>query len=157
LTVRAIAAFVLIVAPALQVSAQVDSLRRRSLPAESQPLEGSGVPVWAKDHQGLFIAGLDGALYMPYQPATIQRVQKSLAERGLYAGPVNGILDEPTMKSIYAFQEANNLQRCGVPTPNTRKMLEQGSHTDLTSRSRVRRERNGPYPAFRSRMRMVWF
>jgi len=152
LTVRAIAAFVLIVAPALQLPAQVDSLRRRSLPAVSQPLEGSGVTVWARNYQGLFIAGLDGALYTPYRPATIQRVQKSLAERGLYAGPMNGILDEPTMKSIYEFQEANNLQRCGIPTPNTRKILEQGSHTDLTFRSRVRRERNGTYLALRSRM-----
>src|SRR5215831_20911370 len=79
LTVRAIAAFVLIVAPALQAPAQVDSLRRRSLPAESQPLEGSGVPVWAKDHQGLFIAGLDGSLYMPYKPTAIQRDQKQVA------------------------------------------------------------------------------
>jgi hypothetical protein len=45
---------------------------------------------------------------------------------------MNGNLDWPTMMSIYAFQEANNLQRCGVPTPRTRKMLEQGSHTDLS-------------------------
>jgi hypothetical protein len=49
-------------------------------------------------------------------------------------GPVNGILDLATMKSIYEFQEANaNLQRCGIPTPHTRSMLEQGSHTDLAS------------------------
>jgi hypothetical protein len=45
---------------------------------------------------------------------------------------MNGILDPPTMKSIYAFQEANRLQRCGVPTPRTRKVLEQGSHTDVS-------------------------
>jgi hypothetical protein len=45
---------------------------------------------------------------------------------------MNGILDSTTMKSIYAFQQANHLQRCGVPTPHTRKMLEQGSHTDLS-------------------------
>jgi isopenicillin N synthase-like dioxygenase len=36
------------------------------------------------------------------------------------------------MKALYAFQEANhNLQLCGVPTPRTRKMLAQGSHTDV--------------------------
>jgi hypothetical protein len=81
---------------------------------------------------GPFITGLDGALYIPYRPTTIQRVQKALTERGLYEGPINGILDWPTMKAIYAFQEANNLQRCGVPTPHTRKKLEQGSHTDLS-------------------------
>ena len=86
--------------------------------------------VWAKGVP--FIAGLDGALYDPYRPAAIERVQKALRERGLYVGPINGILDRPTMKSIYAFQEANKLQRCGVPTPHTRKMLEQGSHTDLS-------------------------
>jgi endonuclease YncB( thermonuclease family) len=121
--VCAIAVFVLTVAPALPLSAQ-----------------------------RLFIVGLDGALYVPYRPATIQNVQKSLQERGLYDGPMNGVLDGPTMKAIYAFQEANNLQLCGVPTPNTRKMLEQGSHTDLSFRSRIRRERIGPYRAVRSRM-----
>jgi hypothetical protein len=89
-------------------------------------------PVATKGYQRLFIAGLDGARYMPYRQATIQRVQKALRERGLYTGPINGILDWPTMKAIYAFQEANKLQRCGVPTPHTRKMLEQGSHTDLS-------------------------
>lgn len=120
--VCAIAAFVLTVTPALPLSAQ-----------------------------RLFI-GLDGALYVPYRSSTIQNVQKSLQDRGLYDGPMTGVLDGPTMKSIYAFQEANNLQRCGVPTPNTRKMLEQGSHTDLSVRSKVRRERTGPYLAIRSRM-----
>jgi hypothetical protein len=82
-------------------------------------------------------------MYTPYQPATLQRVQRRLKERGLYAGPMNGILDRPTMKSIYAFQEANNLQRCGIPTPYTRKMLEQGSHTDLPFSSRTRRIGHG--------------
>jgi Putative peptidoglycan binding domain len=117
--------------PAPQLATTVNQLGR-SLPAEPQLLEGSGVPVWAKDYPGSLIAGIDGALYEPYRSFTIQRVQKALRERGLYAGPMNGILDWPTMKSIYAFQEANNLQRCGVPTPHTRKMLEQGSHTDLS-------------------------
>jgi len=105
-----------------------------SLPAEPHLLEGSGVAVWAREFEGQLIAGLDENLYEPYRRITIERVQKALGNRGLYVGPVNGILDRPTMKSIYAFQEASrNLQRCGVPTPHTRKMLEQGSHTDLRS------------------------
>jgi hypothetical protein len=104
---------------------------RGALPREPQLLEGSGVAVWAKEFQGQLI-GLDGALYEGYRSAIIEYVQKALRDRGLYGGPMNGILDRPTMKSIYAFQEANNLQRCGVPTPHTRKMLQQGSHTDLT-------------------------
>ena len=104
------------------------------LPAEPHLLEGSGGTVWATDFQGQLIPGLDGVLYESYRKATMETVQKTLKDRGLYAGPVNGILDRPTMKSIYAFQEANgNLQRCGVPTPHTRKMLKQGSHTDLSS------------------------
>jgi hypothetical protein len=97
------------------------------------------------------VAGLDGAVYSSYRPGIIQSVQKALKERGLYAGPMNGILDKPTMKSIYEFQAANNLQRCGIPTPHTRRMLEQGSHTDLTFRSKGSRERNAPYVAVRSR------
>ena len=87
--------------------------------------------LWAQPGARPFIAGLDGAQYARYHHNTIQRVQKALRERGLYEGPINGILDEQTMKAIYAFQEANNLQRCGVPTPHTRKKLAQGSHTDL--------------------------
>src|SRR5262249_19013521 len=111
---------------------------KRALPAEPKaPPEGSGIAVWAKEFEGQLVAGRDGALYEPYRPSTIERVQRALIERGLYAGPVNGVLDEPTMKSVEAFQEANaNLQRCGVPTPHTRTMLQQGSHTDLSSRSR---------------------
>jgi hypothetical protein len=104
------------------------------LPPEPYLLEGSGVTVWAKEFQGQLIEGLDGALYESYRKATIEGVQKMLRDRGFYAGPVNGILDRPTMKSIYAFQVANdNLPRCGVPTPHTRQMLKQGSHTDLSS------------------------
>jgi hypothetical protein len=105
-----------------------------SLPTEPHVLEGSGVTVWAKEFPGQLIAGLDGGLYEPYRQTAIERVQMALRDRGLYEGPMNGVLDRPTMNSIYAFQEANDiLQRCGIPTPHTRKMLKQGSHTDLSS------------------------
>jgi hypothetical protein len=107
--------------------------RREPPPAEPNLLEGSGVTAWAKEYVGQLIEGLDGNLYEPYARTTIESVQKALGTRGLYAGPQNGILDRSTMKSIFAYQKANfTLQRCGVPTPHTRKMLEQGSHTDLS-------------------------
>jgi len=128
--------------PAPQLRVEVTPPNRSSL-EEPQLPEGSGIEIWAKHYPGLLIAGLDGAMYTPYQPATLQRIQRRLRERGLYTGPMNGILDRPTMKSIYAFQEANNLQRCGVPTPYTRKMLEQGSHTDLRFSTRTRRVGHG--------------
>jgi len=106
----------------------------RPLPVASRLPEDSGITAWADRFEGKLIAGLDGSLYMPYRRATIERVQKALIDRGLYTGPANGVLDRPTMKSIYQFQEANfNLQRCGIPTPRTRNMLQQGSHTDLNS------------------------
>jgi hypothetical protein len=106
----------------------------RHIVVEPQVLEGSGVTAWADKFRGVLIAGLDGGVYVPYKRTTIERVQMALRTRGLYVGPVNGVLDRPTMKSIYEFQEANvNLQRCGIPTPHTRSMLEQGSHTDLAS------------------------
>jgi hypothetical protein len=102
--------------------------------AATQSLEGSGKMRWAKGFAGQLIGGLDGELYEPYRSVTIEHVQRIIRERGLYTGPINGILDTPTMKAIYTFQEATHiLQVCGVPTPRTRKMLEQGSHTDLTS------------------------
>jgi hypothetical protein len=93
--------------------------------------EGSGLTVWAEGFRGQLIAGFDGAMYEPYRPSAIIRVQRALSRRGLYNGPINGILDTPTLKAIFAFQEANHsLQVCGVPTPRTRWVLERGSHTD---------------------------
>jgi len=120
--------------PAPQPPIEESQVERDSLSTEPHLLEGSGIAVWAKGFQGRFITGLDGALYESYREATIENVQRMLKDRGLYAGPINGILDRPTMRSIFAFQEANEiLQRCGIPTPHTRKMLKQGSHTDLSS------------------------
>jgi Putative peptidoglycan binding domain len=120
-------------APTLEPAAKPNEVSR-PFTAEPPLLEGSGVTVWADEFHRMLIAGLDGGFYLPYKRTTIERVQRALRGRGLYMGPLNGVLDQPTMKSIYEFQEANaNLQRCGVPTPNTRNMLEQGSHTDLTS------------------------
>jgi hypothetical protein len=128
-----------------QTSPPIAEPHQASPPPPDEPhfLEGSGVTVWAKEFEGQLIKGLDGNLYHPYGRSTIERVQKALGARGLYAGPVNGILDRPTMQSIFAFQKANyHLQHCGVPTPHTRKMLKQGSHTDLSFRP-IRRERQG--------------
>ena len=88
-------------------------------------------PGLARQKEDMPIRGLDGELYEPYKLATIERTQRALQNRGLYSGPINGILDPPTMQAIYDFQKASNhLQMCGVPTPRTRMMLEQGSHTD---------------------------
>jgi hypothetical protein len=101
---------------------------------EPQVFEDSGKIVWAKGYEGILIAGFDDGLYEPYGHAVMERVQRALRDRGLYGGPVNGVLDKPTMEALYTFQKANNnLQRCGIPTPFTRKMLEQGSHTDPSS------------------------
>jgi hypothetical protein len=103
------------------------------VPVEPPLLEGSGIAVWAKEFEGRLIEGLDGNLYEPYARKTIERIQRTLEDRGLYKGPVNGILDSPTMQSIFSFQKANyHLPRCGIPTPHTRKILQQGSHTDLS-------------------------
>jgi hypothetical protein len=101
---------------------------------ESPTLEHSGETVWADGFKGELIAGVDGAPYEPYRRSAIERVQRALRNRNLYVGPINGILDAPTIKAIYEFQQAAyTLQRCGIPTPRTRRMLEQGSHTDPTS------------------------
>jgi len=98
------------------------------------PLPGSGQTAWAQGFEGELIMGLNGELYLPYSATTISHVQSVMKNRGLYSGPLNGVLDAPTMESIYTFQEATPyLQRCGVPTPRTRKLLEQGSHTDIAS------------------------
>jgi hypothetical protein len=93
-------------------------------PTEVQLGPDSGKTAWA---EGFF----DGGSYESYRPKAIERIQRALKARGLYGGPVNGILDKPTMKAIYAFQRmAGTLEISGVPTPRTRRLLEQGSHTD---------------------------
>jgi len=121
-------------APSLPPPLPPPTQRRAAPTPEPEALEGSGRMVWAKGLAGYFVAGMDGGLYEPYRAATIEHVQQSLRDRGLYAGPINGILDLPTMKALFEFQQANhNLQLCGIPTPRTRKLLEQGSHTDVTS------------------------
>src|SRR5215510_14342370 len=101
--------------------------------AEPEALKGSGQTAWAQGFEGDLILGLDGELYVAYNSATIKHVQSLMQKRGLYSGPINGVLDPPTMESLYTFQEANRyMVRCGVPTPRTRKLLEQGSHTDAS-------------------------
>jgi hypothetical protein len=95
-------------------------------------LPGSGQTPWASGFEGELIMGLDGQLYDAYNAETIKHVQTLMTNRGLYSGPINGVLDPPTMESLLSFQEASHsLLQCGVPTPRTRKMLEQGSHTDV--------------------------
>jgi hypothetical protein len=88
-------------------------------------------PERLKIDSGQLVNGVDGAVYESYKPFLVERIQLALKDRGLYSGPVNGLLDAVTMSAISAFQKANyNLQVCGVPTPRTRLLLAQGSHTD---------------------------
>jgi hypothetical protein len=116
----------------------VDKSEREEVQETAEPLPGSGQTAWAQGFEGQLIMGLDGELYLPYSATTIRHVQSVMKNRGLYAGPLNGVLDTPTMESIYTFQEATyDLLRCGVPTPRTRKLLEQGSHTDIAAWNRA--------------------
>jgi hypothetical protein len=113
---------------------------RAEVQETAAPLRGSGQTAWAQGFEGELIRGLNGELYLPYSATTIRHVQSVMKNRGLYLGPLNGVLDAPTMESIYTFQEAtSHLLRCGVPTPRTRKLLEQGSHTDIALWDRNRR------------------
>lgn len=117
--------------PPAQLPAAEAPRELKEAPEAPQPQRGSGKTVWAHEFEGELVQGLDGAVYEPYHAGAIERTQRALVERGLYRGPVNGILDAPTTQAIYDFQKANyNLQICGVPTPRTRILLEQGSHTD---------------------------
>ena len=117
--------------PPAQLPAAETPREVKEAPELPQPQPGTGKTVWAREFEGELVQGLDGAVYEPYHAGAIERTQRALTERGLYRGPVNGILDAPTAQAIYDFQKANyNLQICGVPTPRTRILLEQGSHTD---------------------------
>jgi peptidoglycan hydrolase-like protein with peptidoglycan-binding domain len=70
------------------------------------------------------VKGFDGGLYLPYKPAIVRQTQQALEHRGLYPGPVNGILDETTMRATADFQKKNRIHVSGVPTPATRRALE---------------------------------
>ena len=77
------------------------------------------------------IAGLDGASYEPYASAAVRSIQQALVARGLYDGPTHGILDALTMEAVSEFQKAHHgLHISGIPSPRTRLLLKQGSHTD---------------------------
>jgi len=89
----------------------------------------SGIPVRVEGYQSITL-GLDGRLYEAYRPEIIAALQDRLRLRGLYAGPTNGVLDSPTMNAICRFQAASlGLEPSGIPTPRTRRLLVNGSHT----------------------------
>jgi peptidoglycan hydrolase-like protein with peptidoglycan-binding domain len=82
----------------------------------------------------VLIRGLDGGDYQPYAPSVIERVQQELQARNLYSGAIDGVLSQNTMEAIGQFQRENNLQVCGVPTPQTRRLLmQQASAPSSTS------------------------
>lgn len=100
--------------------------RRSGAPTDTP---GQGVAVLASGFESI-VPGMDGSLYEAYGTGAILLAQGALRQRGLYRGPLNGVLDRPTMQAIYEFQSASlGLDRTGVPSPRTRFVLEQGSHT----------------------------
>ena len=106
-----------------EVEQQQPQTATRQTGSQGQAMEGSGEPVWAEGAPGQLIAGLNGENYDAYNSETIEAVQGALADQGMYSGPVNGILDRPTMDAIGRFQEMNNLTVSGVPSPRTRELL----------------------------------
>ena len=69
------------------------------------------------------VEGLDGATYLAYRPALVNKIQEALKAKGLYGGEVNGVLDQATMEAVAEFQKRHGLEACGVPTPRTRELL----------------------------------
>ena len=115
------------VATSVITETAAQTIADREAPQRMTPARNDRLPA----RNDRLIDGLDGASYEPYKPEAVRRIQDALVGRGLYRGPIHGILDTPTMQAIYEFQKAHyGLQVCGIPTPRTRKILEQGSHTD---------------------------
>ena len=42
-------------------------------------------------------------------PDRIEQIQQALKDRGVYSGPVNGVMGSETRDAIRSFQKANNL------------------------------------------------
>ncbi len=90
------------------------------------PAEGAlGTPVWAglKGNGWIMIQGLDGGSYENVCPSVMKNVQVALQAKGLYAGPISGVLDEATLNAIGEYQKANGLRVSGVPSPATRAAM----------------------------------
>ncbi len=69
------------------------------------------------------VMGLDGEPYAVPGKGTLEKVQKTMKDRGLFRGEVSGHLSERTMTAVAAFQEQNGLAVTGVPAPYTRSVL----------------------------------
>ncbi len=69
------------------------------------------------------VMGLDGEPYAVPGKGTLEKVQKTMKDRGLFRGEVSGHLSERTMTAVAAFQEQNDLAVTGVPAPYTRSVL----------------------------------
>ncbi len=69
------------------------------------------------------VMGLDGEPYALPDKGTLEKVQKTMKDRGLFRGEVSGHLSERTMKAVSEFQEQNGLAVTGVPAPYTRTVL----------------------------------
>ena len=78
------------------------------------------LPIVAKS--GL-IRGLDDGDYEPYLVSVVERVQRELRAKGLYAGPADGFFDVTTREAVGRFQEQAGLAVSGVPSPMTRARL----------------------------------
>ncbi len=69
------------------------------------------------------VMGLDGEPYAVPGKGTLEKVQETMKDRGLFRGEVSGHLSERTMTAVAAFQEQNDLAVTGVPAPYTRSVL----------------------------------
>ena len=54
-----------------------------------------------------------------YDPALIRHVQQTLTNRGLHAGPVDGVLGVPAREALKRFQQSENLEATGELNPQT--------------------------------------
>lgn len=91
---------------------------RRELHEQYQQAVEQAEPV-----QPDLVRGLNGELYLGYLPTAIERAQRELRRTGFYDGPVSAVLDEDTQVAIARFQQVNELEMSGIPSPYTRAAL----------------------------------
>ncbi len=76
--------------------------------------------------------------------STVMKVQRELVKLGYYKGPVNGVLDEETVKAIKAFQNDHGLKVDGIPGRKTRRALK------LALKEKAKKAKEGQGGAFGS-------
>jgi peptidoglycan hydrolase-like protein with peptidoglycan-binding domain len=74
----------------------------------------------------------------------IKKVQEALKSKGLYKGPINGVMESQTSEALKAFQQDRGLKATGVLDDDTKAALGLGQGGEPKSGGGVKPESGAP-------------